>query len=137
MYARMRYRTRVKGLGLLALAAIVITGCSCTRSNRGGCGGGCCQASQPEPARVAAPAAIPPGQAATLPGQAVAAAAKPYGGQTTCPVMGEKLGSMGPAIPVTVKGDTVYVCCRGCAGKVQRDPDKYLAQVQAERAASQ
>ena len=62
---------------------------------------------------------------------------KPYGGQKTCPVMGEELGSMGPAVPVTVRGETIYVCCRGCAGKVQRDPDKYIPKVLAERAAAQ
>jgi hypothetical protein len=44
---------------------------------------------------------------------------------------------MGPAIPVTVSGQTVYVCCRGCVGNVQRDPDKYLPKVLAERAAAQ
>ena len=62
---------------------------------------------------------------------------KPYGGQKTCPVMGEELGSMGPAVPVTVKGETIYVCCQGCASKVQRDLDKYLPKVLAERAAAQ
>ncbi len=64
------------------------------------------------------------------------AAARPYGGQKTCPVMeGEALGSMGPAIPVTVKGETIYVCCQGCAKRVKADPDRYLAKVMAERSA--
>jgi len=57
-----------------------------------------------------------------------------YGGQKTCPVTGEKLGSMGAPIPVTVRGQTIYVCCRACIAKVQRDPDTYLRKVQAERA---
>jgi hypothetical protein len=64
---------------------------------------------------------------------ATGSASLPYGGQKNCPVMDEPLGSMGPAIPVTVQGQTIYVCCRGCAAKVQRDPDKYLAKVMAER----
>lgn len=48
--------------------------------------------------------------------------------------MGDVLGEMGDPIPVSVKGQTVFVCCRGCVAKVQRDPDKYLAAVAAERA---
>lgn len=56
-----------------------------------------------------------------------------YGGQTICPVTGAPLGSMGTPIPVTVKGQTIYVCCQGCVAKVQRDPDTYLRKVQAER----
>ncbi len=61
-------------------------------------------------------------------------AAVKYGGQKTCPVMGDVLGEMGEPIPVSVKGQAVYVCCKGCVAKVQRDPDKYLAVVAAERA---
>jgi YHS domain-containing protein len=56
-----------------------------------------------------------------------------YGGQKTCPVTGEALESMGTPIPVTVKGQTIYVCCKSCVAKVQRDPDKYLRKVKAER----
>ena len=56
-----------------------------------------------------------------------------YGGQKTCPVTGHELGSMGAPIPVTVKGQTIYVCCRGCVAKVQRDPDTFLRKVEAER----
>ena len=65
---------------------------------------------------------------------AATASARAYGGQKTCPVTGAELGSMGPPVPVSVSGQTVYVCCRGCAAKVKRDPDKYLAKVEAERA---
>jgi hypothetical protein len=60
--------------------------------------------------------------------------ALPYGGQKTCPVTGEDLSSMGSPIPVTVKGQMIYVCCKSCVAKVQRDPDKYLRKVKAERA---
>lgn len=56
-----------------------------------------------------------------------------FGGQKTCPVTGEPLGSMGPPVPVTVKGQTIYVCCEGCADTVQADPDLYLAKVMQER----
>jgi len=56
-----------------------------------------------------------------------------YGGQKTCPVTGEALGSMGPPVPVTVKGQTIYVCCQGCVESVQSDPDLYIAKVMRER----
>ena len=73
-----------------------------------------------------------PGSAELLrPPQRVAA---PYGGQKLCPVTDDELGSMGKPIPVTVRGQTIWVCCRGCVAKVQRDPDKYLRKVEAERA---
>ena len=62
-----------------------------------------------------------------------APAAGSYGGQKTCPVTGEALGSMGPPISVTVKGQTIYVCCQGCAETVQTDSDAYLAKVMRER----
>ena len=57
----------------------------------------------------------------------------PLGGQKTCPVTDEALGSMGPPIPVTVKGQTIYVCCEGCVKMVQGDPDQYIAKVMRER----
>lgn len=56
-----------------------------------------------------------------------------YGGQKTCPVSGEALGSMGPPVPVTVQGQTIYVCCKGCVKAVQDDPEKYIAKVNDER----
>lgn len=53
--------------------------------------------------------------------------------QRPCPVSGEPLESMGGAIPVTVNGETIHVCCRGCVDAVNEDPDKYLAIVRSER----
>lgn len=44
-----------------------------------------------------------------------------------CPVMGEPLGAMGDPVPVTVGGETLFVCCRGCVKKVKADPAKYFA----------
>lgn len=54
------------------------------------------------------------------------------GRQRLCPVTGAELGSMGPPIPVTVVGRTIYVCCQSCVAAVQRNPQEYLAKVQAE-----
>jgi YHS domain-containing protein len=49
--------------------------------------------------------------------------------QQICPVSGKKLGSMGGAIKVSVKGRDVYVCCKGCVNTLLRSPDKYLARL--------
>ncbi|MGC4045498.1 MAG: hypothetical protein QM758_17030 [Armatimonas sp.] len=56
--------------------------------------------------------------------------------QDKCAVTGEKLGSMGKPIEVAYtgklaayKGKKVLVCCGGCTGKVQKDPDKYFKAV--------
>ena len=119
----------VAGGLVAALLVTLAAGCSSP--------GGCRTCRKESPGREPAPLGynLPAGPAgpATLPG-APAAAALPYGGQRTCPVTGEDLGSMGKPIPVTLKGQTVYVCCRGCAAKSQADPDKTLAAVAADRA---
>ena len=52
--------------------------------------------------------------------------------QTNCPVTGERLGSMGPPIPVTVMGRTIEVCCDACVTAVRRNPARYLAKIDAE-----
>lgn len=57
-----------------------------------------------------------------------------WGGQKTCPVTGEALGSMGDPIAVQVQGHTVWVCCEGCVAAVKGEPDKYLQHVQKELA---
>jgi len=57
-----------------------------------------------------------------------------YGGQKTCPVTGEELGSMGPALPVTIQGRTVFVCCKACVSAIKRNPAKFLQAVDAELA---
>jgi hypothetical protein len=146
MIARMRLRNGLAGAVTLTLVLLVFTGCRSGGGSRG-CGGGCCRgqeydigpaAARPvsEPAldkRATAPIS---GAVAGPTGTATTGEPKPYGGQKTCPVTGEELGSMGPAIPVTVNGQTVYVCCRGCAAKVQREPDTYLAKALAERSGS-
>ncbi|MBS1985661.1 MAG: hypothetical protein JST16_15995 [Bdellovibrionales bacterium] len=56
-----------------------------------------------------------------------------WGGQKTCPVTGEALGSMGDPIAVPVQDHTVWVCCEGCVAAVKEDPEKYLQQVRGDR----
>ena len=41
---------------------------------------------------------------------------------------------MGEPVAVTVRGRTVYVCCRGCAKRALADPTTTIAAVEAERA---
>jgi Cu(I)/Ag(I) efflux system membrane fusion protein len=53
--------------------------------------------------------------------------------QGLCPVTGEPLGSMGKPIKLTVKGQTVFVCCKGCTDDALADPDKTLAKVREFR----
>jgi hypothetical protein len=116
----------------VAILVPLVTGCSSP--------GGCRTCRNESPGREPAPLGynLPAGPAAPVlpaaPPGGPATAAAPYGGQKTCPVTGEELGSMGEPVPVTLKGKTVYVCCRGCAGKAQAEPDKTLAAVAAERA---
>jgi len=50
--------------------------------------------------------------------------------QKTCPVQGKALGSMGTPPKVTVKGQTVFVCCEACVDAVQDDPDKYIEKLE-------
>ena len=38
-----------------------------------------------------------------------------------------RLGSMGAPIKLTIKGQTVFLCCAGCKRKAESNPDKTLA----------
>jgi hypothetical protein len=54
--------------------------------------------------------------------------------QKVCPVTGEALGEMGAPVKVTVKGQSVFLCCDGCKKKALDNPDKTLAAVQKAKA---
>ncbi len=41
----------------------------------------------------------------------------------------ERLGAMGAPIKLDIKGQPVFVCCKGCKKKAEADPDKTLAKV--------
>ena len=106
----------------------------------GGCSSGsCCSGGSCGTNRAAAVAVTPTAYGNTMANSQLAnpntksTSVAAYGGQKTCPVTDEPLGSMGDAIPVTVKGQTIYVCCAGCVESVQSDPAPYLAKVMRER----
>ena len=54
--------------------------------------------------------------------------------QKVCPVSGERLGAMDKPVKITVKGQTVFLCCAGCENAIKKDPDKYLAKLKARGA---
>jgi hypothetical protein len=55
--------------------------------------------------------------------------------QEYCPVMpDQRLGSMGPPPKLVLQGKPVYLCCKSCAKKAQRDEDKTLAAVEQLKA---
>ena len=50
--------------------------------------------------------------------------------QDWCPIhTANRLGSMGPPIPLEIKGQIVFLCCEGCIRKAESDPDKTLAKL--------
>ncbi len=51
------------------------------------------------------------------------------GSQRNCPVTGKPLGSMGPAVRVSVAGRDVMLCCSGCEEALRKDPDRYLSRI--------
>jgi len=48
------------------------------------------------------------------------------GGQTVCPVTGEKID---PAVFVMHEGKKIYFCCDSCIKPFQKDPKKYLTRL--------
>ena len=49
------------------------------------------------------------------------------GKQTVCPVMG---GEINTKLFVDADGKRIYVCCGSCLTKVEKDPAKYIAQLE-------
>jgi hypothetical protein len=49
--------------------------------------------------------------------------------QRLCPVSEEPLGSMGVPYKMTIKGQTIFLCCKGCESEVSKEPDKFLKKV--------
>lgn len=46
--------------------------------------------------------------------------------QQICPVTEAALGSMGVPVKITLRGQPVFLCCKGCMGKAKRNPDEML-----------
>lgn len=51
----------------------------------------------------------------------------------TCPVSGEKLGSMGEPVERIVANRLIKLCCNGCMKAFDKEPAKYVAIVDAAR----
>jgi len=47
--------------------------------------------------------------------------------QGYCPVLGNRLGSMGTPVPVTIQGQKVFLCCKMCIKKAKANEKKTLA----------
>lgn len=54
----------------------------------------------------------------------------------TCPISGQKLGSMGDPVDMVIANRLVRLCCGGCNGKVIANPAEVLGQVDAAWQAS-
>ena len=102
-----------EGIGLMSL---VVAGASCLILVAAGCAGGGREAAAPVGA-----AAVSGVSSEGEGSPAVAAAGE------VCPVTGDPLGSMGPPVPVTVGGETAYVCCEGCVEPQRRKMTAALA----------
>lgn len=53
-------------------------------------------------------------------------------GNKICPVSGQKVGEMGPAVKVEHNGKIYNLCCPGCVEMFKADPDKYIKKVEGE-----
>ncbi|HEY7422962.1 MAG TPA: hypothetical protein VH682_01755 [Gemmataceae bacterium] len=57
--------------------------------------------------------------------------------QKYCAVQSESLlGSMGKPVKVTIKDETVFLCCKNCEKHARKEPDKTLATVKELKAAN-
>jgi hypothetical protein len=113
--AMSRWTTFVCGLAAVAVT-VSLAGCGEKKAD---------VKPSPEPADAKIQAAL-----AELPAADRAAAEK----QGTCPVSGERLGSMGKPVKIAIKDSQgeeheVFLCCSGCEGTIKDDPDTYLAKL--------
>ena len=50
--------------------------------------------------------------------------------QKVCPISGDELGgAMGPPVKVMLKGQPVFLCCKGCVKDAEKDPEGTLKKV--------
>jgi Cu(I)/Ag(I) efflux system membrane fusion protein len=50
--------------------------------------------------------------------------------QGVCPITDLRLGSMGMPVKMTVQGTPLFLCCEGCRGQVEKDPQSALSKIQ-------
>ena len=110
------------GVAVTAVAALALVGCS-----QGPPASSTPTASDATPKADATAAKMPEGFEKLSAADQTAALA-----QKVCPVSGEKLGEMGTPFKVTVKGREVFLCCPSCKEDLEKDPDKYLAKLDAK-----
>ncbi|NQT38525.1 MAG: hypothetical protein HQ581_13600 [Planctomycetes bacterium] len=65
---------------------------------------------------------------------ATAADQAAIGAQRVCAVAGSRLGGMGTPVKVTINGQSLFLCCKGCLGKVRKNPGLYFAKAAELRA---
>ena len=109
----MRRWTITTTVAVLCAASVFVLGCKPTTSTT--------------------PAAQPPPAGEQAADAAQGAKAEAVLAQKTCPVMG---GAINKAIFVDHNGRRVYFCCAACVDAFKKDPQKYLAKVDAELAGS-
>ncbi|HKB02704.1 MAG TPA: hypothetical protein VKD90_10820 [Gemmataceae bacterium] len=105
---------------LVAAVALAVAGCNETKSSGGAAGG----PSDPKEQKIKA-------ELDKLPPEDRALAEQ----QKFCAESTEsRLGSMGVPIKLMVKGEPVFICCKGCEDGVMQDQDKALARAKELRA---
>lgn len=52
--------------------------------------------------------------------------------QRLCPVTSQPLGAHGSPVKVVLDGQALFLCCKGCLGKVEGNPEFYLARAAQE-----
>jgi YHS domain-containing protein len=55
---------------------------------------------------------------------------------TTCVVSGEKLGKHGDTIVYMYKGQEIRFCCKDCIGDFEKNPDRYLKDLEEARSSA-
>jgi RND family efflux transporter MFP subunit len=50
--------------------------------------------------------------------------------QRICPIQGTRLGSMGTPLKLVLKGEAVFLCCKGCEKDALTEPEKTLRKVE-------
>ncbi len=49
--------------------------------------------------------------------------------QKLCPVTDERLGSMDVPVKISLKGESIFLCCKACQKTAEKDPDATLKKV--------